>query len=178
MDAAASSTTTPNATRARPLWLSVLAIYSVALGIVTGIPQLYYVLYALHVVPIGPHTNLLGQFWYGYVVNGDQGGYIQVDAGTLAGAIEDAFMLAPLYVLTGIGLWRRSRWVVTVGLIAGAMIFYAILYFVLIGILPVKSSAASIITTILSAVPYLLYPLWLIPVLLTRRRLFQPASAG
>lgn len=45
----------------RPLWLSILAGFSLLLGIVTAIPQFYYVLFALHLVSIGPHSNLLGQ---------------------------------------------------------------------------------------------------------------------
>ena len=53
-----------NADTRRPLWLSVLAGFSLLLGMVTTIPQFYYVLFGLHVVPIGPHTNLLGDVWY------------------------------------------------------------------------------------------------------------------
>ena len=94
-------------------------------------------------------------------------------SGWLAGAIEDAFMLGSLYLVTGIGLLRRRSWVVPVGLITGAMIFYADLYFVLSGTLSQRTvDATSIVTTLLSAVPYLAYPLWLIPTLLVRRSLF------
>ena len=52
----------------RPLWLSILAFFSLLLGIVTTIPQFYYVLFALHLVTIGPNSNLLGQVWYSYRV--------------------------------------------------------------------------------------------------------------
>lgn len=48
-------------TTRRPLWLSILAGFSLLLGIVTAIPQFYYVLFALHLVTIGPNSNLLGQ---------------------------------------------------------------------------------------------------------------------
>ena len=87
-------------------------------------------------------------------------------------------MLSPLYLVTGIGLLRRRPWVVTVGLITGAMIFYAILYFIFSGTLAQRSvDTTGIVTTLLSAVPYLAYPLWLIPTLLLRRSLFARAEA-
>jgi hypothetical protein len=114
----------------RPLWLSILAGFSLLLGIVTAIPQFYYVLFALHLVTIGSHSNLLGQVWYSYILNGDNS-YQKVNSGILAGAIEDAFLLGPLYIATGVGLWLRRPWVVPVGLITGAMIFYAIIGFFL-----------------------------------------------
>lgn len=56
-------------TTRRPLWLSILAGFSLLLGIVTTIPQFYYVLFALHLVTIGPNSNLLGQVWYSYILN-------------------------------------------------------------------------------------------------------------
>jgi hypothetical protein len=93
-------------TTRRPLWLSILAGFSLLLGIVTTIPQFYYVLFALHLVTIGPNSNPLGQVWYTYILNGDSR-YLKVDAGVLAGAVEDAFLLGPLYVTTGVGLWLR-----------------------------------------------------------------------
>jgi hypothetical protein len=114
----------------RPPWLITLAVYSLVLGIITGIPQLYYVLFATGLVPIGPQTNPLGEVWYWYILSGDNT-YRHVDPGVLAGAIEDAFLLGPLYLATGIGLWLRKAWVVPVGLITGAMIFYAIVGFFL-----------------------------------------------
>ena len=78
-----------------PLWLSILAGYSLLLGLITTIPQFYYVLFALHIVTIGPNSNPLGQIWYSYILNGDNS-YLKVDPGTLAGAVEDAFLLGPL----------------------------------------------------------------------------------
>ncbi len=158
----------------RPIRLSVLAVYSVLLGIITGIPQLYYVLFALNpqIFPIGPNANFLGYLWYAYILGGHQGGYLTVDPGTLAGGIEDAFMLGPLYIITGFGLWRLRSWVVTVGVITGSMIFYAILYFLLSGVLDPHAGITDIVTVVASSVPYLVYPLWLIPTLLFGRSLF------
>lgn len=158
----------------RPLWLSILAVYSGLLGVITFIPQLYYVLFALQpqLFPIGPKANPLGQIWYSYILGGHQGGYLQVDPGTLAGAIEDAFMLGPLYIVTGFGLWLRRAWVVPVGLITGAMIFYANLYFLLSGLLNPHAGLADTVTTVVSGLPYLIYPLWLVPTLLLRRSIF------
>src|SRR5215469_16877039 len=87
----------------RPLSVTILASFSLLLGIVTGISQLYYVLYAInpHVFTIGPNANPLGAVWFNYILNGQQGGYHHVDAGTLAGAIKDAFMMGALSVITG-----------------------------------------------------------------------------
>jgi len=164
-----------NAASRRPLAITLLAVYSLLLALITGIPQLYYVLFALnrHAFPIAPDANPLGAVWYNYILGGHQSGYLSVESGWLAGAIEDAFMLGPLYLVTGIGLLQRRPWVVPVGLITGAMIFYADLYFVLSGTLSQRTvDATSIVTTLLSAVPYLAYPLWLIPTLLVRRSLF------
>ncbi|HEU0001618.1 MAG TPA: hypothetical protein VFQ36_11995 [Ktedonobacteraceae bacterium] len=62
----------------RPLWLSILAGFSFLLGVVTTIPQFYYVLFGLHLVTIGPNSNLLGQVWYSYILNGDNS-YLKVD---------------------------------------------------------------------------------------------------
>src|SRR5579884_2140927 len=155
----------------RPIWLSILAGFSLLLGIVTTIPQFYYVLFGLHLVTLGPHSNLLGQIWYSYILNGDNS-YLKVDPGTLAGAIEDAFLLGPLYIATGVGLWLRRSWVIPVGLITGAMIFYAIVGFFLGDIFANLSSVTNDVSYLASNLPYLLYPLWLIPVLLFRRSLF------
>lgn len=176
-----AGTATPSAASARrPIWLTVLAVYSVLLGLITFIPQLYYVLFAIdrHLFPIGPHSNPLGEVWYNYILGGHQGGYLEVDAGTLAGGIEDAFMMGPLYLVTGLGLLRRRPWVVPVGLVTGAMIWYAILYFILSGTLGAHADTTDIVTTLVSSVPYLIYPLWLVPVLLARRSLFvaRPTS--
>jgi hypothetical protein len=76
----------------------------------------YEDLFALHLVTIGPNSNPPGQIWYVYILNGDNS-YQKVDSGILAGAIEDAFLLGPLYVATGVGLWLRRPWVIPVGLI-------------------------------------------------------------
>lgn len=170
--ASATPTVTAAPSRAkRPLAISVLAVYSWILGIITGIPQLYYVLFALRLVSIGPHSNVLGEVWYAYILNGDNS-YQHVDPGILAGAIEDAFLLGPLYFTTGIGLWRRSPWVVYVGLITGAMIFYAIVGFFLGDIFAGLPSVTNPVSYWASNLPYLIYPLWLVPTLLVRRRLF------
>ena len=155
----------------RPLWLSILAGFSLLLGIVTTIPQFYYVLFGLHLVTIGPSSNPLGQVWYSYILNGDNS-YLKVDPGTLAGAVEDAFLLGPLYIATGVGLWLRRAWVIPVGLITGAMIFYAIISFFLGDIFAGLPSVTNDISYWASNLPYLLYPLWLVPVLLFRRSLF------
>ena len=155
----------------RPLWLSILAGFSLLLGIVTAIPQFYYVLFALHLVTIGPNSNFLGYIWYSYILNGDNS-YLKVDSGILAGAIEDAFLLGPLYFATGIGLWLRRPWVIPVGLMTGAMIFYAIIGFFLGDIFAGLPSVTNSVSYWASNLPYLLYPLWLIPVLLLRRALF------
>jgi hypothetical protein len=155
----------------RPLWLSILACFSLLLGIVTTIPQFYYVLFGLHLVPIGPNTNPLGEVWYSYILNGDNS-YLKVDSGILAGAVEDAFLLGPLYIATGVGLWLRRPWVIPVGLITGAMIFYAIVGFFLGDIFAGLPSVTNSLSYWASNLPYLAYPLWLVPVLLFRRSLF------
>ncbi|MFI5272737.1 MAG: hypothetical protein ACHQ4H_06855 [Ktedonobacterales bacterium] len=169
----------PTATRPRrPVAITVLAGFSLLLGIVTGIPQLYYVLFAIssHVFPIGPNTNPLGEVWYWYILNGDNT-YHQVDPGVLAGAVEDAFLLAPLYLATGIGLLGLRRWAVPVALLCGGMIFYAIVGFFLGDIfsgLPTVTNSFSYWATNL---PYLIYPLWLLPTVLVRRSLFERQRA-
>ncbi|HLH63239.1 MAG TPA: hypothetical protein VKV20_16275 [Ktedonobacteraceae bacterium] len=155
----------------RPLWLSILACFSLLLGIITAIPQFYYVLFALHKVTIGPDSNFLGQIWYDYILNGDNS-YYKVDPGILAGAVEDAFLLGPFYFVTGLGLWMRRAWVIPVGLMTGAMIFYAIVGFFLGDIFAGLPSVTNDISYWASNLPYLIYPLWLIPVLLLRRSLF------
>jgi hypothetical protein len=175
----ASGTHTPSVpsqrAEKRPIAVTILALYSLALAIVTGIPQLYYVLFAINrqIFPIGPHVNVLGAVWYGYIASGQQGGYLQVDPGTLAGGIEDAFMMGPLYFITGLGLLSLRKWVFPVGLITGAMIFYANLYFLLSGTLGSPHTATDLLTTLLSSIPYFVYSLWLIPTLLLRRPLFR-----
>jgi hypothetical protein len=175
----ASSAHTPSApsqqAQKRPVGVTILALYSLALAIVTGIPQLYYVLFAINrqIFPIGPHVNFLGAVWYGYIAGGQQGGYLHIDPGTLAGGIEDAFMMGPLYFITSLGLLSLRKWVFPVGLITGAMIFYANLYFLLSGTLGSLHTTTDLLTTLLSSIPYFVYSLWLIPTLLLRRSLFR-----
>jgi hypothetical protein len=161
----------------RPLWLSILAGFSLLLGLITTLPQFYWVLFALHLVTIGPNSNLLGQIWYSYTLHGDNR-YLNVHPGVLAGAVEDAFLLGPLYVTTGVGLWLRRPWVVPVGLMTGAMIFYAIAGFFLGDLFAGFPSVTRDVSYWASNLPYLLYPLWLLPVLLFRRSLFVPDSGS
>lgn len=160
----------------RPVWLSVLAGFSLLLAIVTAIPQLYYVLYYFHLVTTGPGSNILGQVWGWYGANVDHGALVR-DSGTQAGAVEDAFMLGPLYFVTAIGLWRRRPWVIPVGLITGAMILYAILYFILVYTFSNLSSVTDLLTFWVTTMPYLAYPIWLLATLLTRRTLFTASAA-
>ena len=82
------------------------------------------------------------------------------------------FLLGPLYLATSIGLWLRRAWVIPVGLITGAMIFYAIIGFFLGDIFAGLPSVTNDVSYWASNLPYLLYPLWLVPVLLFRRSLF------
>lgn len=167
-------TARPRTTMQRPYWLTILAGLSLLLSIVTTIPQFYYVLYYTHLVVASPHANFLGQIWYWYGTHVDTGA-LSTDSGTMAGALEDAFILGPLYFVTALGLWRRRPWVIPVGLITGAMIGYAILYFVLTYTLDHLRSVTDLLTFWLSILPYLVYPIWLIAALLTRRSLF-PSS--
>ena len=95
-----------------------------------------------------------------------------MNPGVLAGAVEDAFLLGPLYLATGIGLLRRGAWVVPVGLMTGAMIFYAILQFFLGDIFAGLPTVTNGVSYWVTNLPYLLYPLWLIPTLLARRAIF------
>ncbi|HEX9130990.1 MAG TPA: hypothetical protein VF844_01720 [Ktedonobacteraceae bacterium] len=137
----------------------------------------YEDLFALHIVTIGPNSNPLGQIWYACILNGDNS-YQKVDPGILAGAIEDAFLLGPLYAATGVGLWLRRPWVLPVGLITGAMIFYAIIGFFLGDICAGLPSVTNDVSYWASNLPYLIYPLWLVPVLLFRRLLFVEKESG
>jgi hypothetical protein len=114
--------------------------------------------FALGAVSIGSHSNPLGEVWYWYIVSGDNT-YSKVGPGVLAGAVEDTFLLGPLYLATGVGLLKRSAWAVPVGVITGAMIVYAIVGFFLGDIcagLPTVTNSASYWATNL---PYLAYPL-------------------
>jgi len=176
----AAATETPTPHRApTPFWLYILGGFSILLGVITGIPQLYYVLFALnpHIFAIGPNTNPLGDVWYSYILVGDNS-YQKVDPGILAGAVEDAFMMGPLYFVTGIGLLRRSPWVFVVGLITSAMIFYAIIGFFLGDIFAGLNTVTNQVSYWASNLPYLIYPLVVFWVLIFRRSLFtrQPVS--
>lgn len=66
----------------------------------------------------------------------------------------------------------RRPWVIPVGLVTGAMIFYAIIGFFLGDIFAGLLSVTNDVSYWVSNLPYLLYPLWLVPVLLFRRSLF------
>jgi hypothetical protein len=162
----------------RPLALTILAAYSLLLGVVTFIPQLYYVLFALNrsVFPIGPGANPLGALWFNYILGGHQGGYLSVDPGTLAGALEDVFLLGPLYLATGLGLLRQSRWARVVGLLTGAMGLYSILYFLLSGVIG-QHDSTDLVATVLSTLPYLAYDLWLLATVLFRASSISPSAA-
>jgi len=167
----------PLATSRRPPWLIVLAGRSFLLFIITGPEQLYYVLYTINpqVFGIGPHTNVFGALWYNYVQQGDNR-YTHFDPGLATGAIEDAFMLAPLYLITGIGLIRQARWVVAVGLLTAGMIWYAIVYFIFTSTLGGLSNVTNGVTFWVPLVSYVVYPIWLAWTLILRRQLFGPAS--
>lgn len=164
------------ATSRRPPWLIVLAGLSFLLFIITGPEQFYYVLFGInpHVFGIGPHTNFFGELWYNYVLQGDNS-YTHLDPGLLTGAIEDAFMLAPLYLATGIGLIGRAGWVVPVGLITAGMIWYAIVYFILTSVFGGLNNVTNEVTFWVPLVPYVVYPIWLAWTLIFRRQLFGPA---
>ena len=66
-----SSDVTAPATGRASAWIIFLAVYSFILAVITAIPQFYYVLFALHLAPIGPNTNPLGEVWYWYILSGD-----------------------------------------------------------------------------------------------------------
>jgi hypothetical protein len=157
----------------RPLVVAILAGYSLLLGVVTFVPQLYYILFAINrnVFPISPNANFLGALWYNYIIGGHQGGYLTPDPGTLAGAFEDVFLVSPLNLITGVGLLRLSRWTYPIGLLTGAMGLYSILYFFLSGVIG-QHDATDIVTTVLSTVPYLAYDIVLLVIVLARRSLF------
>jgi hypothetical protein len=177
MAASTEAPALPSQSTRRPIWLAALAVFSLLLGLITTISQFYYVLFALGLVTIGPHSNFLGYIWYSYVLNGQQGGYLPgADSGIFASALEDAFMLGPLYITTSVGLWLRRSWVIPVGLMTGATIFYADLFFFLSSVLGSPPTLTGLITDVASALPYMAYPLWLIPTLLLRRSLFAQGS--
>ena len=165
---ATSQATRPTSGRG---WLIFLAVYSLILAVITAIPQFYYVLFAMRLVAIGPHTNPLGEVWYWYILSGDNS-YQHVDPGILAGAIEDAFLLGPLYFATGLGLARNRRWVYPVGLMTGAMILYAIIGFFLSDIFGGLITVTNGVSFWATNLPYLVYPILLLATLLPRGRRF------
>jgi emopamil binding protein len=158
-------------TARRPIWLYILAVYSLLLGVVTGIPQLYYVLYGLHLVDIGPHTNLLGQVWYWFNFNGESG-YIAPDPGFWAGAVLDGLVLGPLYIAASIGLWQRRQWVIPVGLCAASLLFYGVMLLILSDLYSHLHAVTNGLSYWLSNIPYLIYPFWMLYTLTARRKLF------
>jgi hypothetical protein len=172
----ASPVSEPPAAR-RPWWVIALALFSFLLFLVTELPQFYYVLYQLNLVSIGPHTNPLGQVWYWYVFNGDHS-LLGHNSGAFGGAVEDAFLLDPLYVATGIGLLLRRRWTVPVGLMGGAMLFYGTAQTFVPDTLGGFSNVTNLFSYWLSLLPYIVYPLWLIPTLLTRGAYFTAGAAA
>ena len=165
---ATSQATRPTSGRG---WLIFLAVYSLILAVITAIPQFYYVLFAMRLVAIGPHTNPLGEVWYWYILSGDNS-YQHVDPGILAGAIEDAFLLGPLYFATGLGLARNRRWVYPVGLMTGAMILYAIIGFFLGDIFGSLTTVTNGVSYWVSNLPYRVYPILLLATLLVSKRQF------
>ena len=150
-----------------------LATLSLVLALITGPEQLYYVLFAInpHVFGIGPHTNFFGNLWYAYVLHGDNS-YTHFDSGLFTGAVEDAFMLAPCYLLCGIGLLRRSRWVIPLGLFTAGMIWYAIIYFIVGDLSSGLGSVTDPINFWAPLVLYVVYPIWMVQTLVFRRKLF------
>ena len=66
----------------------------------------------------------------------------------------------------------RRPWIILIGLITGAMIFYAIIGFFLGDIFAGLPSLTNDVSYWATNLPYLIHPLWLIPVLLFRRSLF------
>jgi len=160
----------------RSISILVLTVFSFVLAIITGIPQLYYVLFSLHLVPIGPNinplTNPLGWVWYTYILHGEAG-YDKIDPGLLSGAVLDVFLLSPMYFATGIGLARRHAWVVPVGLITGGLILYGIVYFFLSDIFSGLGSVTDSLVYWSTSLPYLIYPIWLVVTLLRQRNQFK-----
>lgn len=177
MAASASVTAVPATQPKRPIWLAILAVLYVLLGIVTAIPQLYYVFYYANLVAASPHANLLGQVWYWYGTQVDTGA-LSKDSGTMAGALLDAFFLGPLYIASGIGLWGRRPWVRQVGLLTAGGALYAILYFIFVYSLDNLHSVTNLLTFWATTLPYLALPVWLLTTLLVRRDLFTPPDVG
>jgi hypothetical protein len=153
--------------------LIALAVLSFVLALITGPEQLYYVLFSInpHLFGIGPGTNLFGELWYAYVLNGDNS-YTHFDAGLFTGAVEDAFMLAPCYLACGIGLLRRSRWVVPLGLFTAGMIWYAIVYFIVGDLASGLGSVTNAVSFWAPLALYVAYPIWMVITLVGQRKQF------
>jgi hypothetical protein len=173
MTASAPVTAPPAIQPKRPIWLAILAALYVLLGVVTAIPQLYYIFYYANLVTASPHANLLGQIWYWYGTQVDTGA-LSKDSGTMAGALLDAFFLGPLYIVTGIGLWGLRAWVRQVGLLTAGGAFYAILYFIFTYTLDHLHSVTNLLVFWATTLPYLALPIWLLATLLAGRDLFAP----
>ncbi len=174
MEETISPPASANAMTLRPSpTLVALAILSFTLALITGPEQFYYVLFAInpHLFGIGPNTNFFGELWYAYVLNGDNS-YTHFDAGLFTGAVEDAFMLAPCYFTCGIGLLRRSRWVVPLGLFTAGMIWYAIVYFIVGDLASGLGSVTNEVSFWAPLTLYVGYPIWMIIVLVARRKQF------
>jgi hypothetical protein len=171
------STVAPSLPQAsnRPWWLVILGGFSVLLGVVTFLPQWYYIFYYVNAVVASPHANILGQIWYWYGTQIDTSA-LSKDSGTLAGAVEDAIMLGPLYIISGIGLLRLSPWVQRIGLLTGGMSLYAILYFILGDTFNNVSSVENLLIFWLTTLPYLAYAAGMIVTTLVRRDLFTPSA--
>ena len=173
VSAVAAPESTREASLRPPASIIALAALSLVLALITGPEQLYSVLFAInpHTFGIGPHANFFGQVWYAYVLNGDNS-YIRFDSGLFTGAVEDAFMLAPCYLLCGIGLLRRSRWVAPLGLFTAGMLWYAIVYFIVGDLSSGLKSVTDPLTFWAPLTLYVVYPIWLALTMVFRRRLF------
>jgi hypothetical protein len=154
-----------------PVWLKVLAVYSLLLGIITWIPEVYLTLYGLHLVDIGPHSNPLGQVWYWFNFNGETG-YIKLDSGFWAGAVLDSTLLGPLYIICFYGLWTLRRWVIPAGLIVAALLFYGVMLLIISDLYSNFHDVTNNLSYWLSNLPYVIYPIWMVYTLTARRALF------
>jgi len=171
MDATVTAPPTNVATTKRPIWLSILAVLYLILGIVTFLPQFYYLLYFVGLVTPSPHADILGQIWYWYGHNIDTAA-LKTDSGTATGAIEDAFMLGPLYITTFFGLWGLRPWARTIGFITAGGGFYAIMYFILTYSIDHVASVKDLLFFWPTILPYAALPVWLATALIVRRKLF------
>jgi len=144
---------------ATPRWVVALAAFSLLLAVVTGVSQLYWVLFALdpETFRIGTDTNWIGVAWEGHVRAGDAA-YGRPDAALLAGALLDGLVLGPLYAATGVGLLRRRAWVVPVGLLTAGMLLYGVLAYLLRVLLGGAPTVTDLGLVLAGNLPYLGYP--------------------